>query len=134
MLDRIAINTIGVVAISATFLLPVYALWFWYWWWRTGRKSGFSWRSILGLLAAAAATAAIGWQHVFPMLLHHHYLAVGREDDEWWRLALLSLRVGFWLSVSGLLVAPVGKGQTRIFSATASALMLLTYFGLSATI
>ena len=60
-------------------------------------------------------------------------MAVGGEDDEWWRFALLSLRIGFWLSVSGLFLAPVGKGQTRIFAAPASALMTLAYFGLSAT-
>jgi len=121
-------NVIGVVVLFASLALPICAIAFWIFWYRRGRHGDQGWRRVAGISAALCATGAIFWQHIFPIVLHRHYLHSGREDDAWWALVISSIRAGLVLSLAGILLGVVGRGFTRIFSIASSALMVLTYF------
>ena len=118
---------INVVAVFASFALPLGAIWFWISWYRSERHQDPVWRKIVGCIAALCATGAIVWQHLFPVILHRHYLLSGREDEAWWALLYSGVQIGLSLSLAGLLLGLLGKGRTRIFAITTSALMGLTY-------
>ena len=121
-------NVIGVAAFFASFALPICAIMFWIFWYRSERNRDTGWRRVAGITAALCATSAILWQHIFPIILHRHYLLSGSEDDAWWALLISSIRAGLVLSLAGILLGVVGRGFTRIFSMASSALMVLTYF------
>lgn len=116
-----------IVVMTAAYALPIGAVWFWVSWLRRERIQPASWRAVLGALAAAFATLSIIWFHVFPHVLQRHYLQAGGEDQGWWALALLSVRIGTVLSLCGISLSFFGTGRTRILSLTSSAAMLLAW-------
>ena len=120
-------NIIGWVAMILSFLLPAYLVWFWFCWYRTYRNQGSLWRRIVGLIAALLASCAILWRFVYPAILHHHFSRVGSEDQTWWYLAILSIRIGVWLSAAAFVLGVISLGRTRVFSAASSVVMLATY-------
>ncbi len=120
-------DVIGAIVVFLSFALPVYAAWFWISWYRIERHEGALWRRVIGFVAATSATCAIGWHFVFPKILHQHYLRVGSEDDAWWQLSLLSIKIGVWASLGGLVLGVVCRGRTRIFSTLSSLIMVVTY-------
>jgi len=122
-----AFDIIGVVVILASFALPICAIWFWISWYRNERHQEPVWRRAVGCIAALCATGAIVWQHVFPIILHRHYLLAGSEDNAWWALSISSIRTVLSLSLAGLLLGLLGKKRTRIFSVASSAIMVMTY-------
>lgn len=129
---RMAFNVIGGFFLLASFVLPIYAVWFWVSLYRRERYEGALWRRVVGFIAAVLATCAIGWRYVFPLILHHHYSRIGSEDQTWWAIMLWSIRLGACMSLAGVVLGAMSKGQTRLFSAVSSAVMMLAYFVLFA--
>ena len=119
---------INVVAVFASFALPLGAIWFWISWYRSERHQAPAWRSTVGWIAAVCATGAIIWQHAFRVILNRCHFAVGMEDGACWISLYSGVQIGLSLSLAGLLLGPLGKGRTRIFAITTSALMGLAYF------
>ena len=126
-MSPMAFDVIGAIVVISSFALPIYAVWFWISWYRSERLEGALWRRVFGFIAATSATFAIGWHFVFPSILHQHYVRVGSEDDAWWRLSLMSIEIGIWASLLGLVLGVASRGKARIFSTGSSLIMVLTY-------